>query len=61
MAAGIASGSFSAAVALVMPLCGRLFDAHLYSRAFLIVSLMPLAGTLIWWLFPVERPKVAQV
>jgi ACS family hexuronate transporter-like MFS transporter len=58
MAAGIASGSFSAAVALVMPICGRLFDAHLYSRAFLIVSLMPLTGAILWWLFPVKSAKV---
>ena len=48
MAAGVASGSFSAAVALVMPVCGRLFDARLYSSAFLIVALTPLAGTLLW-------------
>jgi hypothetical protein len=60
MAAGVASGSFSAAVALVMPICGHLFDAHLYSRAFLIVSVQPLAGTLIWWLFPVEQPEVGK-
>ena len=57
MAAGIASGSFSAAVALVMPLCGRLFDARLYSSAFLIVALMPLAGTLLWWVLTVGQPQ----
>jgi ACS family hexuronate transporter-like MFS transporter len=55
MAAGIASSSFSAAVALAMPLCGRLFDAHLYSRAFLIVAMAPLAGTVIWYLLPARH------
>jgi len=55
MAAGIASSSFSAAVALVMPFCGRLFDAHLYSRAFLIVAVAPLVGTTIWYLMPARH------
>lgn len=55
MAAGIASSSFSAAVALVMPICGRLFDLRLYSRAFLIVAVLPLVGAIIWWLLPAHR------
>ena len=59
MAAGIASGSFSATVAIVMPICGHLFDAHLYSRAFLFVALLPLLGTIIWWLFPVRVASVS--
>jgi len=55
MTAGIASSSFSASVAILLPLCGRLFDAHLYDRAFLMVGLAPLVGTLIWWMLPVPR------
>ena len=49
MAAGIASSSYSAMVALMLPLCGHLFDAHLYSRAFVIVAFIPAIGTSIWW------------
>src|SRR5581483_10185968 len=54
MAAGIASSSFSAAVALTLPICGHLFDRHLYSEAFGLVALLPIVGTTIWWLFPVR-------
>ncbi len=56
MAAGIASSSFSAAVALTLPICGHLFDRHLYSQAFGLVALLPIIGAVIWWLFPV-RPS----
>jgi ACS family hexuronate transporter-like MFS transporter len=55
MAAGIASSSFSAAVAIVLPFCGKMFDAHLYDRAFTLVALLPLLGTLIWLLLPVKK------
>lgn len=54
MAAGIASSSFSAAVAITLPICGRMFDAHRYDQAFLMVGLLPLIGTIIWWLLPVR-------
>src|SRR5579883_3177616 len=48
MAAGIASSSFSAGVALLLPLCGKFFDAHQYGRAFALVAVLPLLGTLVW-------------
>ena len=54
MAAGIASSSFSAAVALALPICGHLFDRQRYTLAFGLVALMPIVGTTIWWLFPVR-------
>jgi len=54
MAAGIASSSFSAAVALTLPICGRLFDQHLYTAAFGLVAVLPIVGTAIWWMFPVQ-------
>ena len=60
MAAGIASSSWSATVALVLPLCGRLFDAHLYSRAFIIVALLPALGTIIWWILSVPGRSSVQ-
>jgi predicted MFS family arabinose efflux permease len=54
MAAGIASSSFSAAVALTLPICGHLFDAHMYTTAFAFVSILPIVGAVIWWAFPVR-------
>src|SRR5581483_3381619 len=59
MAAGIASSSFSAAVALTLPICGHLFDRHLYSEAFGLVALLPIIGATIWWLFPVQASDAA--
>ena len=58
MAAGIASSSFSAAVAIALPICGHLFDRHLYTEAFALVALAPIVGALIWWWFPV--PIIAE-
>ena len=49
-AAGIASSSFSAGVAILLPVCGRFFDAHQYGNAFTLVGVLPLLGTLIWLL-----------
>jgi ACS family hexuronate transporter-like MFS transporter len=59
MAAGIASSSFSAAVALTLPICGHLFDRHLYTAAFTLVALLPIAGALIWWMLPVRPAEGA--
>ena len=54
MAAGIGSSSFSAAVAITLPICGMLFDRHLYSQAFTMIAFLPIVGTAIWWLLPVK-------
>lgn len=54
MAAGIASSSFSAAVAATLPICGHLFDHRLYTQAFGLVAILPIVGTAIWWMFPVR-------
>ncbi|MCU1277731.1 MAG: major facilitator superfamily 1 [bacterium] len=48
--AGIGAGSWSALVALTMPLFGRWFDAHAYPRAFLVAATLPLCGSALWWL-----------
>ena len=45
---GIASGSYGAGLALLMPLFGRLFDLHRYDLAFALASLCPLAGYACW-------------
>lgn len=59
MAAGIASSSFSAAVAIVLPFCGKMFDLKLYDRAFYLVGVLPLIGVALWWLLPVKREETA--
>lgn len=44
--AGISSGAWSALVAIVTPMTGRLFDRQLYAEAFLIAALLPAVGFL---------------
>ena len=46
--AGVGAGSWSAMVAVTMPLFGHLFDVHRYSTAFWIATAIPLAGYLGW-------------
>lgn len=48
--AGVAGGAWSAAVAIVLPLLGHMFDTKHYAHAFLLVGILPLLGTIIWWL-----------
>ena len=60
MAAGIASSSFSAMVAVVLPFCGKMFDQKLYDRAFILVAVLPIIGAILWWLLPVrQRESIA--
>jgi len=47
--AGLGAGSWGAAVALAMPYMGRLFDQQQWERAFLLATLFPLAGFVLWW------------
>jgi ACS family hexuronate transporter-like MFS transporter len=49
MVAGMAAGSWSALVALILPELGEWFDRGLYTRTFVAVSSMPVLGTLAWW------------
>jgi ACS family hexuronate transporter-like MFS transporter len=60
MAAGIASSSFSAAVAVLLPVCGKFFDLHEYGQAFALVAVLPLIGTLIWLMLPVHRAETVR-
>jgi ACS family hexuronate transporter-like MFS transporter len=46
--AGVGAGSWSAVVAVAMPLFGRLFDQHRYAEAFWIVTAVPVAGWAGW-------------
>ncbi len=45
---GVGAGAWSAAVAVVMPVFGRLFDQSAWGTAFLIAALLPAAGYLLW-------------
>jgi len=42
--AGLGAGSWSALVAVVMPVAGRLFDLEMYQAAFVFAALFPLVG-----------------
>lgn len=46
--AGIGAGSWSLAVAIAMPIFGRLFDLHSYGAAFAIAAAIPVAGFAGW-------------
>ncbi len=50
MVAGMAAGSWSALVALLLPVLGAWFDQKLYTQSFVVVALMPVLGTSAWWL-----------
>lgn len=55
LVAGIGSGSWSAVLAVVMLVYGRWFDRRWYAAVFVSMSLLPMAGTVLWlWL---SRPK----
>jgi ACS family hexuronate transporter-like MFS transporter len=55
--AGAGAGSWSAVVAVTMPLFGHLFDVHRYSAAFWIATAIPLAGYLGWLVLSRERKR----
>jgi MFS transporter, ACS family, hexuronate transporter len=54
--AGVGAGSWGAAVALAMPVFGRLFDRHRFDTAFLIAALFPVAGYFGWLWLSSRRP-----
>jgi ACS family hexuronate transporter-like MFS transporter len=54
--AGVGAGSWGAAVALAMPVFGRLFDRQRFDIAFLIAALFPVAGYFGWLWLSSRRP-----
>jgi ACS family hexuronate transporter-like MFS transporter len=46
--AGVGAGAWSAAVAVMMPYFGRLFDQRNYAMAFWMAACLPIAGSLAW-------------
>jgi ACS family hexuronate transporter-like MFS transporter len=53
--AGLGAGAWSAAVALIMPVFGRLIDRGRWDIAFLLAALVPGIGFLLW--LAVNRPR----
>ncbi len=57
MVAGLGAGTWSALVAVLLPLLGRWFDQQRYTETFVLVTAVPVAGTALWlWL---TRPQDA--
>jgi len=51
LVAGLGAGTWSALVAMLLPLLGRWFDQQRYTETFLLVTLVPVIGTVLWlWL-----------
>jgi ACS family hexuronate transporter-like MFS transporter len=46
--AGLGAGAWSAAVAVVMPVFGRLIDNGRWDAAFLLAATLPAAGCIVW-------------
>lgn len=50
LVAGIGAGSWSAVVAVALPLFGRMFDARHYAGVFVLAAVVPAFGAMLWWL-----------
>ncbi|HWB85770.1 MAG TPA: MFS transporter [Bryobacteraceae bacterium] len=57
--AGAGAGSWSAVVAVMMPLFGRLFDLRHYAAAFPIAAAIPIAGYVGWLYFANRQERAA--
>ena len=49
LVAGIGSGAWSLVQAVVQPVYGHWVDLEWYTAIFVSMSLLPLAGTALWW------------
>ncbi len=58
--AGLGAGAWSAAVALVMPVFGRLFDLHRSDAAFILAAAFPVLGYAAWLVLS-TRGRAARV
>ena len=59
MVAGIGSGAWGLAQALVLPVYGRWFDLHWYPAAFVSMAVVPLVGLALWLLISPGARKSA--
>lgn len=55
--AGAGAGSWSAVVALVMPVFGKLFDERRFDLAFALAAIFPVGAYVIWWLLSSSGEK----
>lgn len=58
---GVASGSYGAGLAVLMPLFGRLFDLREYNLAFGLAALCPVAGYLSWRALAVRTHSLGDI
>ena len=58
---GLGSGAWSATVAVVMPLFGRMFDLERYDAAFILAAVCPLIGYAIWLWISSSRQTAAKI
>lgn len=61
LVAGIGAGSWSAIVALILPILGRWFDQQLYGTTFVVVSVIPILGTATWWMLTANKDRSSDV
>ena len=57
--AGAGAGSWSAMVAVAMPIFGRMFDRHQYAWAFWIATAVPVIGWAAWMRLSVSSPTAS--
>ena len=55
--AGLGAGAWSAAVAVTSPFFGYLFDETRFALAFLVASLLPAGGLLLWAVLARRGPR----
>lgn len=48
--AGFSISAWALVTGLLMPVIGHLFDAHLYTASFWLITCMPVVGTVLWYL-----------
>jgi ACS family hexuronate transporter-like MFS transporter len=58
MVAGLGAGTWSALVAVLLPLLGRWFDQQRYTETFVLVTLVPVLGTALWLWLTAPAPPV---
>lgn len=55
LVAGIGAGAWSALVAVLLPFLGKWFDLQRYADTFLLVSVLPTLGVVLWFLLREPR------
>lgn len=61
LVAGIGAGSWSAVVAILLPLVGRMVDHGAFRTLFLMIAALPLLGTAGWAMFTPRQPGAGRV